>query len=107
MRISLTVKVEGDVLPNEVFIDLDNVQYRLNKKDQNTFTYTFSNVQKNIDFNLFSGPVRSTDMELTVLKKPNIANFEVSLDYLAYIGRKDEQLNNIGDLVLPQGTQIN
>jgi hypothetical protein len=103
----LTVKVEGDVLPNEVFIDLDNVQYRLNKKDQNTFTYTFSNVQKDIDFNLFSGPVRSTDMELIVLKKPNIANFEVSLDYPAYIGRKDEQLNNIGDLVLPQGTQIN
>lgn len=103
----LTVKVDGEVLPDEVFIDLDNVQYRLTKENQNTFSYTFSNVQKDVDFRLFSGPVISNEMELKVLKKPNIANFEVMLDYPAYLNRKDEQLQNIGDLVLPQGTQVN
>jgi len=102
----LTVKVEGDALPNEVFIDVDNYQYRLTKEDANTFTYRFSNVQKNTPFKLYSSGVNSKTYELEVLKKPNILNFDVELDYPGYIDRKDEKLANIGDLVVPEGTNI-
>ena len=102
----LTVKVDGEVLPNDVFIDVDNYQYRLTKVDQNTFTYRFNNVAKDTEFKLFSGDVRSKDYDLKVLKKPNIAGFEVKLDYPAYTGRRDETLNSVGDLVIPTGTNI-
>ncbi|MFT5747190.1 MAG: hypothetical protein ACI920_002572 [Saprospiraceae bacterium] len=102
----LTVKVDGEVLPNEVFIDVDNYQYRLTKVDANTFTYRFANVQKETDFKLFSSGVNSADFELKVLKKPNILGFEVKLNYPNYTGRRDEDLNSIGDLVVPQGTTI-
>ncbi len=102
----LTVKVEGDALPSEMFINVDNYQYRLKKEDANTFSYHFSNVQKNTDFELFSSGVNSKTYELEVLKKPNILNFDVKLDYPGYIDRQDEQLANIGDLVVPEGTNI-
>lgn len=102
----LTVTVDGEVLPNDVFINVDNIQYRLNKVDQKTFTYRFSNVQKNTDFRLFSGTVESDEYTLEVLKKPNISGFEVALDYPAYTGRKDESLQSIGDLVVPAGTKV-
>jgi len=88
----LTVKVEGDALPNEVFINVDNYQYRLKKEDANTFSYRFSNVQKDTDFALFSSGVNSKTYELEVLKKPNILNFDVKLDYPGYIDRRDEEL---------------
>ena len=103
---SLTVKVKGNILPNEVFIDVDNYQYRLTKEDANLFTYKFSNVQKNTAFKLFSSGVQSETFELDVLKKPNILGFEVKLDYPAYTQRKDEKLSSIGDLVVPQGTNV-
>jgi hypothetical protein len=102
----LTVKVDGDVLPNEVFIDVDNYQYRLTKQDQSTFTYRFSNVQKNTDFKLYSSDVESPELTLEVLKKPNILGFEVKLDYPKYTQRRDEDLASIGDLVVPIGTNI-
>lgn len=102
----LTVKIEGDQLPNEVFINVDNVEYRLAKEAPNVFTYRFSNVQKDTDFRLFAGPVRSKSYELEVLKKPNVTGFEVKLDYPSYIGRKDEALTSVGDLVVPMGTKI-
>ena len=102
----LTVKVEGEVLPNDVFINVDNIQYRLTKVDPQTFTYRFSNVQKNTDFKLYSGKVESDEYTLEVLKKPNITGFEVNLDYPAYTGRKDEALQSIGDLVVPAGTKV-
>ncbi len=102
----LTVTVDGEVIPNEVFIDVDNYQYRLTKEDNNTFTYRFSNVQKETDFKLFSSGIESTDYTLAVLKKPNILGFEVDLNYPNYTLRKDESLSSIGDLVVPVGTNI-
>lgn len=103
---TLKVKVDGAILPNEVFIDIDNYQYRLNKEDNNNFTYKFSNVQKDIPFKLFSGKVNSKEYTLDVLQKPNIVSFNVNLHYPGYIGRTDEGLSNVGDLVVPAGTNI-
>ncbi len=103
---TLNVEVEGEVLPNEVYIDIDNYKYRLNKDEAGKFSYQFSNVQKKTDFNLFSSGVASDDYTLDVLAKPNILGFDIKLDYPAYTQRKDEELSNIGDLVLPLGTNI-
>ncbi len=102
----LEVGIEGDVVPNEVFIDLDGIQYRLQKDSLGHFSYQFHNLQKDVDFKLFSGRVTSKELALKVLKKPNILEFDVALDYPAYTGRKDEQLANIGDLSVPEGTFI-
>jgi hypothetical protein len=103
---TLTVKVEGEQLPNEVLIDVDNYQYRLKKEAPNRFSYQFNNVQKDTDFRLFSTGVESREYELNVLQKPNVLGFDVELDYPAYTGRKDEKLSSIGDLVVPAGTNI-
>ena len=102
----LHVSVEGATLPNEVFINVDDYQYRLKKEQNNRFTYRFKNVHADTRFNLFAGPVASKSYTLEVLKKPNLLSFDVRLDYPAYTGRKDEVLANIGDLVVPTGTTI-
>ncbi len=103
---TLDVKVEGAALPNEMFIDVDNFQYRLTKDASDHFTYKFSNVQKEMDFHLLAGGFKSDDYTLNVLKKPNILGFDVALDYPSYTGRTDEDLSNVGDLVVPVGTNI-
>ena len=102
----LKVKVEGVVLPNEMFINLGNVQYRLEKGAANEFSYRFVNVQKDTEFKLFAGGLESDDYTLGVLRKPNILSFNAKLDFPEYVGRPDENLSNVGDLVVPQGTQI-
>ena len=102
----VNVNIEGDVLPAEVFVELDNYQYRLKKVAPDQFSYVFKNLQKSVDFNLFSGDVRSKDYSLSVLEKPNITNFDVWLNYPSYTAFKDEGLNNTGDLVVPEGTTI-
>ncbi|MCE7924163.1 MAG: DUF4175 domain-containing protein [Haliscomenobacteraceae bacterium CHB4] len=102
----LKVKVEGSALPNEVFINLGNVQYRLTKDAANEFSYKFANIQKDTEFKLFSGGIESRNYTVEVLKKPNILSFNTKLNFPAYIGRASEELSNVGDLVVPQGTTI-
>ena len=102
----LSVKVEGQALPNEVFITLGNVQYRLTKDAANEFSYKFVNVQKDTDFKLFAGGLESDEYTLGVLRKPSILSFDVKLDFPDYIARPNEEMSNVGDLVIPQGTNI-
>ena len=104
----LRVQVEGPVAPNEAFIEVNGYEYRLTKdeKDPSVFTYKFANVQKDVPFKLISGTVASPQYALEVLKKPNIAGFDVNLKYPSYIGRADEILANQGDLIVPAGTNI-
>jgi hypothetical protein len=102
----LRVRVEGQALPNEMFINLGNSQYRLTKDAPNEFSYKFINLQKDAEFNLFAGGLESDEYTLSVLRKPSILSFEVKLDFPEYLGRPDETLSSVGDLVLPQGTNV-
>ena len=102
----LKVTANGAVLPNELFIERDGYQYKLKKENDTTFSYNFTNVQKDVPFKLFAGTVNTPMYNLQVLKKPNIVGFDVSLEYPSYVGRTNEILSNQGDLVVPAGTKI-
>lgn len=102
----LTIRVTGEALPNEVLLRTDDYQYRLEKQDANTFTYTFRKVQSSFSFDLLANGYSSQDYQVKVLPKPLIVNFTVKLDYPDYTGKKDETKENIGDLVVPAGTRV-
>ncbi len=102
----ITVKVSGNQLPSEVFIEVDDYQYRMKQEAPDAFSYRFKKVQKDLNFRMFSSGVNSQKYELKVLAKPSITGFEVELDYPSYTGLKDEKLNNTGDLVVPAGSNI-
>ena len=102
----LQVNVSGRALPPEVLIQTSEYQTRLQKSSASEFTHTFKSVQGDIDFQLSGGGFNSSGFKLKVIPKPMIVNFEVLLDYPAYIGKKDETLRSIGDLVIPVGTKV-
>lgn len=102
----LNVQVDGLALPDEVFIDVDNYQYRMKKIKNDQFEYTFKNVQKDTPFRIFAGNVKSANYNLNVLEKPNLLDFTLALDYPAYTGTKDEVVSNIGDVSIPAGTVV-
>lgn len=102
----LTLKMSGNSLPQEIYINVEGYSYKMIKKNASTFTYQFSNLQKDINFYFAANGFNSKQYLLKVLAKPMITKFEVALDYPAYTGRQDETLNNIGDLTFPTGTKI-
>ncbi len=103
----LNVVVNGDVLPDDVNVYYNNFPRKLKKKSNSQFSYQFKKVQKDLEFELVSGGVRSKKYKIKVIPKPVITSFSASLDYPSYVGKKDEILNNTGDMVLPVGTKVN
>ena len=102
----LSINIEGDYLPEQAFVDIGGFKYRMKKEGADQFSYVFNNVQSDQEFKFTSEGVISETFVLSVLKKPNILDFQTQLDYPAYTKRRDETLSNVGDLVIPQGTKI-
>ncbi len=100
----LKIAVDGTILPDEVFIDVNNYQYRMQKDEVDQFSYTFKNVQKDTPFRIFAGNVKSARFDLNVLEKPNLVDFSMFLNYPSYTGAVDETINNTGDVSVPAGT---
>ena len=102
----LNIKVEGSQLPAEAFIEIGGYPYRLKKEGPDQFSYQFKNVAETTRFRITGAEVKSPSFTLNVLSKPAIQGFEIKLDYPAYTSRKDETIQNTGDIVVPQGTII-
>jgi hypothetical protein len=101
----LLIEISGSELPQESFISIDNAKFRLNKADKTTFTYTFKNVQRDVDFKLYADGYFSEPFKLKALPNPVLTNFRILLDYPGYTGLKDELISNTGDLNIPSGTK--
>lgn len=102
----LEIKVEGSELPADLFIENNGIQYRMEKKNPVMFQYKFRNVQETRRFFIMNDLFKSAQYELLVFPKPIVLSFEVALDYPAYTGKADETVENIGDMVVPLGTNI-
>jgi hypothetical protein len=102
----LKLKVTGDELPDEVFIEIDGNRFKMEKDDRLSFSYTFKNLQKNLDFRFFASEFYSKENTLKVMAKPLVSGFKAKLEYPAYIGKAAETVENAGDLTLPQGTVV-
>ena len=103
---SLNVEVTGSQLPDKLYLVQGDNKYTLSKTDKRTYAYTFKNVQQNKDFKLYASGFYSEEHELVVIPNPILTNFTVSLEYPNYLNKPTETLENTGDLVLPEGTQI-
>ena len=101
----LSVEVRGNHIPNSVYVNVDGRKHKLKKTSNISFEHTFRNVSADHDFYLSANEVSSDKYLLRVIPKPSLMGFRIKLDYPEYTDLKDEELNNLGDLTLPEGTK--
>jgi hypothetical protein len=102
----LRLRMKGAELPADVYIVLNGARYKMEKQQKALFTYTFANVQRNTPFVFGAGSFESDEYKLEVVAKPMVLSYQAALNYPAYTGRKDEVVNNPGDLNIPVGTTV-
>ncbi len=104
--ITVLIDVVGKSIPEEVKINYDNQEYYLQNNSNASFSYTFSNVQNDVNFFIESNGIQSEAYQLNIIKTPTISNVSIFLDYPYYTKRKDEFLENAIDTEVPEGTKI-
>lgn len=103
---TLNVSVSGDEIPDQIFLVIDGIEYRMDAGNKVNYSYTFRKLQKNQQFSFMAAGFETISYELKVMPRPIILNFDLELIYPPYTGKKSEVLSNTGDAIVPQGTSI-
>lgn len=103
----LVVEVTGSAIPEQVYISARGRRAKMKTNSNERLEYVFSKVQDNFNFKIEAADYKSKSYEVIVLQRPDIKNFNINLDYPRYTGKKNEILENVGNLTVPEGTHIN
>ncbi|HEY5917032.1 MAG TPA: DUF4175 family protein, partial [Chryseolinea sp.] len=102
----LNIKLEGGALPEHAYIILNNQRLKLDNNSPGEFSYVFENVQEGFGFQVEAAGFFSDTYEISLLNRPELSRFNVSLFYPPYLNRKNESLANSGNLEVPEGTEV-
>ncbi len=91
---NLEVKLEGKTIPNEIKVIYNGREQNLTRNKNNTFSFTFQNLQKPLAFQLAGSGYYSDPYMLDVLSRPNIKDFSLQIQYPKYLQKKPEVINN-------------
>ncbi len=105
--LKLEMKLEGNSLPVDVYVETANNTFKLDKENISHFNYLFTNLQQNTYFKLVGNGFTSAQYEIKVNLRPALLHFDAELNYPAYLHKKNETLANAGDLTVPTGTTVN
>jgi hypothetical protein len=101
------VKLSGQEIPSELYLEDGINTFKLNRENTIRFNYTFKNLQKSKKIRIRGGEFSSSDYLLEVKAKPSIINFEVFIEYPAYLNKRNDVFENSGDITVPEGSKIN
>lgn len=105
--LKLDVKLSGNKIPADVYVELAGNTFKLDKQSISHFQYLFTNLQQNTTFRLTANGFTSVPYEIKVNLRPSLLHFDVELNYPAYLHKKSETVANAGDLTIPVGTTVN
>ena len=103
---SLDVEIVGDLIPDDVQISFGNEESYLKKINLNSFSFNFPLIDSDLQFQLFSGPVRSMVYNLKLIKAPLISKANLILTYPKYTNKAKEKIENFGNVSVPRGTKV-
>ncbi len=102
----LRIELDGDPLPETVYVIVDGRKRELNRIDSRNYSFDFGPIKNSFDFHLEAAGFPSKEYSVQLKNRPEIANFDIMVEYPAYLNRKSEQFKNSGNLTIPEGSKL-
>lgn len=102
----VNAKITGTAIPENFYINALGRRIKMDINKLGEIQYTFQKVQSSFNFNIEAAGFESENYQLNVRTRPDIKNFNIELKYPRYTSKKNETLNNAGNLLVPEGTSI-
>jgi hypothetical protein len=102
--IELTLK--GNFLPDKVYMVCENGRFLMERKSKNVFKSFIRKPKSSSNFYFVANEYQSDPFKISVTGKSLVGKMEAQLNYPAYLNKENETIQNAGDLVVPEGTEI-
>jgi len=102
----ISLKISGNEIPQDVYLSDGLNTYKLEKIGKTNFKYTFRNIQKGKQIQFSAVGFNSETYVLVVNLRPAILSMVASLTYPSYLRKAPEEIQNAGDMLIPEGTLV-
>lgn len=102
----LKVDLDGESLPNEVFLLDNNQKFRLNRSNDGQFIFKYPSISNDKTIRFSAAGFDSKLYTINVINRPELRDLSVKIDYPEYTGLKDESRSNTGSFIVAEGTKI-
>ena len=102
----LRLQITGESIPEDVYIAMQGQNFKMTGTASKELVYTFEKVQAGIDFQFYASGFYSKPFQINLITRPELASLKVSLAYPSYLGKAAEEIENAGNLEIPEGTKI-
>ncbi|MAW21388.1 MAG: hypothetical protein CMD16_03215 [Flavobacteriales bacterium] len=103
----LKIRITGNEIPNEIFIQSENNKFKLEELGNNEFQYKFKRINSDIIFNFFAGGYSSKPYTIKSLAQPKVVDMRIVISHPKYTGKIIEKKSNNGDIIASEGSSIN
>lgn len=101
------VQLVGNAIPGVVSLVSDGASFRMRPTSTpGLFRHTFPSIRTTTPFHFSAGGFDSETFEVVPLPIPGIGNFSISVEAPAYTDWTAEDLQNVGDLRVPEGSNV-
>ncbi len=104
--LNLIIHSEGEYIPYPIYVQYGGVEYLLQKKEENLFSYEFKNINQDFIFYLKAEDYQSRAFNIEVLPTPKILDFKVTVLAPKYTQIPKQTYANNGDFIAPEGSAI-
>ena len=98
--------IKGKEIPSKVFIEINGNRFTMKQESINTYSYLIKNIVSDITFQFYANNIYSKRYDVKSLSKPFVQDFKINLNFPKYTGLKNNILENIGDMIIPEGTSL-
>ena len=102
----LAIQLKGSEIPKEVKIVSTNGTYNLTKENNLSFVHEFANLDEDLNFYCEANGFKSGKFNINVLLKPALDGVKIRLNYPKHTGIANEEINDLSDLTIPEGTRV-
>lgn len=104
--LTLNLKLTGDQLPADVYVEDGKNTYKLEKENISKFNYSIKNIQSDKKLVFKGGGFSSSTFTVSVKPRPELLNATATLNFPSYLSKRAEEVSNVGDMLLPEGTKV-
>jgi len=100
------VTLTGPGIPQSAYVIRKERRIKMANIGPGVFEYLIPKIQTSKIIQLEAAGYLSKKFTINVVNRPNLKNFNVFLTYPQYLGKTNERVENIGNLIVPQGTLV-
>jgi hypothetical protein len=102
----LRLQITGERIPEDVYVFMQGQNFKMTGAATKELTYTFEKVQSDLSFQFYAAGFYSEPKQINLITRPELAALKVTLAYPPYLGKATDNIENAGNLDVPEGTKI-